>query len=111
MAKVTIENTREHDINLALSLDGGLVHQVVVPGAREDVEDRSKTIVGTAEVEEELIEATRKRSEVVEHYFSEGWLRVKKAKAATAPAAPVAPKPGTAPAAAAKPAGPTAPAK
>lgn len=110
MAKVTIENTREHDINLALSLDGGLVHQVVVPGAREDVEDRSKTIVGTAEVEEELVEATKQRSAVVAHYFDEGWLRVKKSKAATAPAAPAAPKPG-APAPAAKPVGPTAPAK
>lgn len=81
MAKIIIQNTREHDITLNLVTDKNEIVSTTIPGARQDPEDRTKFDFGEAEVESELIAAARKKSPVVNHYFDEGWLREKKAPA------------------------------
>jgi hypothetical protein len=80
MAKTQLENTREHDITLHL-VSKDQVASVTIPAARQNPDDRSKTINGTAEADAELVAATRKNHPVVKHYFSEGWLREVKSAA------------------------------
>ncbi|HQL09717.1 MAG TPA: hypothetical protein PLE35_08980 [Lentisphaeria bacterium] len=83
MAKITIENTREHDITIfatgeaifATGEDG--VVQVTVPGARQDPADKNKLVHGRAEADDAFITAAKKNP-VVTHYFEEGWLRIAK---------------------------------
>ena len=98
MSKTKIENTREHDIIVAVALPSGEITQVSVPAAKEqDKEDGTGTtmVPGVAEIEDEVLELAKEK-EVIQHYFNDGWLRIKKsggatktAKAAEAPAAPV----------------------
>ena len=75
MAKVILENTREHDITVHLQSKGGVISQVTVPGARQNPDNRNELIHGVAEVDGELIEGAKKASPVVAHYFEEGWLK------------------------------------
>lgn len=77
MAKILIENTREHDITLNAAGAEGVV-QVTVPGARQDANDKNKLVYGVAEADDALVEEAKK-SPVVAHYFKEGWLRLPKA--------------------------------
>ncbi len=76
MAKITLENTREHDISLAVVAAGGAT-QVTIPAARQDAADKNKLVNGSAEADDAFVTAARK-SPVVAHYFDEGWLRVAK---------------------------------
>lgn len=78
--KITIENTREHDIVINASSGSG-VTMAVIPAAKQDPEDRNKLIHGTALVEEALLEKASK-SPVVKHYFKEGWLLAKESEKA-----------------------------
>lgn len=74
MAKIILENTREHDITLnAVNNDGELV-QVIVPAARQSQTDKNEIINGQAEADDSVV-ASAKKNPVVAHYFSEGWLR------------------------------------
>lgn len=74
MAKVLIENSRDHDLVLSrMDKDNGIV-SVTIPGARQDPSDRNQVIKGLAEVEQEHIDLCTKASPVVKHYFEEGWL-------------------------------------
>ncbi len=76
MAKIILENSREHDITLSgLNSDGELV-QVTIPAARQDGNDRDTLINGIAEAEDDFVEAVTKKSAAVRHYFDEGWLVV-----------------------------------
>lgn len=78
MAKIILENHREHDITLAHEAG-----TLVVPAARDSATKKGETVPGVAEADDALIADLRKKSPVVEHYFAEGWLRVaKQAKAA-----------------------------
>lgn len=86
MAKILIENTREHDITVNVPGGAGEVVQVTVPAARQNPEDKSELINGRAEVDDSIIEAGR-QNPVVAHYFEEGWLRVVVSKPAAKPAA------------------------
>ena len=76
MAKIILENTREHDITLSVAGADGLV-QVTVPGARQDPTDKHKLVNGTAESDDDFV-AAAKKNPVVAHYFEEGWLRIAK---------------------------------
>lgn len=75
MALVKVTNTREHAIHL--NVNGTTL---LIPGKREDAEDRSKTINGSLMVDEEHVDAARKHH-TASKYFTEGWLRVPKAEA------------------------------
>jgi ParB-like chromosome segregation protein Spo0J len=74
MAKVLIENTREHDITLS-ALVKTVTVQATVPGARQNPDNRNELIHGVAEVDGELLDLAKKNSPVVQHYFDEGWLK------------------------------------
>lgn len=73
MAKVLIENTREHDITVS-ALVKSVTAQATVPGARQNPDNRNELIHGVAEVDSELLDIAKK-SPVVQHYFDEGWLK------------------------------------
>jgi hypothetical protein len=75
MAQVKVTNTREHAIHLNVNKQTFLI-----PGKREDPEDRSKTINGHLLIDEEHVEAAKKHK-VAGMYFKEGWLRVPKSGA------------------------------
>lgn len=79
MAKVLLENTREHDLTIS-ALVKGVVEQATVPGARQNPDNRNELIHGVASVDEELI-GIAKKNPVVSHYFSAGWLRTATKKA------------------------------
>lgn len=81
MAKVLLENTREHDITLALKSKDGVVHQVTIPGARQNPANRNELIHGVGEADSEHIDLAKKTSPVVAHYFEEGWLKTASKKA------------------------------
>lgn len=76
MAKITIENTREHDITINATGEDGVV-QVTVPSARQDPADKNKSVNGRADADDAFV-AAAKKSPVVAHYFEEGWLRIAK---------------------------------
>jgi hypothetical protein len=82
MAKVTIENTREHDIILAAQST-----TVTVPAARpnDNPDAKDKTIPGSIVMDDSFLKEAQK-SDVVKYYFSDGWLRQGQGKS---PAAPV----------------------
>jgi len=83
MAKTKIENTREHDIVLAVAKPGGEILSVTVPAAKEEIgPNGTEKINGVALVEDELLELAKDK-EVIQHYFNEGWLRAIKGKANT----------------------------
>ncbi len=73
MAKVTVENTREHDITINAHNKSGELVQVTIPAARQDAADKNKLVNGSAEVDDEFVAAAKKYA-VVKHYFEEGWL-------------------------------------
>lgn len=73
MAKVLIENTREHDITVS-ALVKNVTAQATVPGARQNPDNRNELIHGVAEVDSELLDIAKK-SPVVQHYFDAGWLK------------------------------------
>lgn len=81
MAKILLENTREHDITLALKDKSGVIQQVTIPGARQNPDNRNELIHGVGEAESEHVEAAKKSSPVVAHYFEEGWLKTASKKA------------------------------
>ncbi len=78
MGKITLENTREHDITINATGEDGVV-QVIVPGARQDPADKNKLVHGRAEADDAFVTAAKKHP-VVSHYFDEGWLRIAAAK-------------------------------
>lgn len=87
MAKVILENTREHDITLsALDTNGELV-QITIPSARQSTIDRDQLINGVAEADDSFIDAVTKKSKAVAAYFDEGWLVVATPSAAEKKAA------------------------
>lgn len=75
MAKVQVENLREHDITVHATNDDGVVGQVTVPAAKQNPDDRSELVPGVAEMDSAMLAAARRDSPVVRHYFEEGWLR------------------------------------
>jgi len=77
MAKIILENTREHDITLNVTAESGEWVQVTVPAARQSQADKNEIINGQAEADDSIVSAAKK-NQVVAHYFSEGWLRVAK---------------------------------
>lgn len=85
MAKVTILNRREHDINLQLKDENHEVHSVTVPAAKKHPEDAGTLVPGKADVDSELLE-TLKPNEVVKSYFEMGWLSFNKGRGAQAQA-------------------------
>lgn len=68
--KVTVENYREHDITIHMPNKAE-----TIPASRQDPEDHNKTIVGTAEIDGEFLDAATKHSTAVQQYFKNGWLR------------------------------------
>jgi len=56
MAKIILENTREHDITIFATGEDGVV-QVTVPGARQDPADKNKLVHGRAEADDAFITA------------------------------------------------------
>lgn len=81
MAKILLENSREHDITLHLQNKGGVIESVTIPGARQNPDNRNELINGVGEADGELVEAAKKASPVVKHYFDEGWLKTASKKA------------------------------
>lgn len=81
MAKILLENTREHDLTLHLSGKGGVIESVTIPGARQNPDNRNELIHGVGEADGDLVEAAKKASPIVKHYFEEGWLKPASKKA------------------------------
>ena len=82
MAKVILENTREHDITLsALDTNGELV-QITIPSARQSTVDREQLVNGVAEADDSFLDAVKQKSKAVAAYFDEGWLVVSTPSAA-----------------------------
>jgi hypothetical protein len=78
MAKVILENTREHDITLSALDDNGELVQVTIPGARQSETERDTLIPGVAEADDAFLDAAKKKSKAVAAYFDEEYLRVVK---------------------------------
>lgn len=87
MAKVILENTREHDITLSALDDNGELVQITIPSARQSTVDREQLVNGVAEADDSFIEAVTKKSKAVAAYFDEGWLVVSTPAAAEKKAA------------------------
>ncbi len=81
MAKILLENTREHDINLQLTDKSGVIQSITIPGARQNPDNRNELIHGVGEADSDLVDAAKKASPVVKHYFEEGWLKPASKKA------------------------------
>lgn len=79
MAKTILENTREHDITLNATNNDGELVQVTVPAARQSDNDKNVLVNGRVEVDDAFVGAAKK-SAVVKHYFSDGWLVTKTVK-------------------------------
>ena len=77
MAKIILENTREHDITLNVTGESGELVQVTVPAARQSPNDKNELVNGRAEADDSVVAAAKKNA-VVAHYFDEGWLRIAK---------------------------------
>lgn len=77
MAKIFLENTREHDITLNAANKDGELAQVTVPAARQSQTDKNEVMLGRIETDDAIV-AAAKKNPVVAHYFDEGWLRVAK---------------------------------
>ena len=77
MAKIILENTREHDITLNVTAESGELLQVTVPAARQSPNDKNELVSGRAEADDAIVTAAKKNP-VVSHYFDEGWLRIAK---------------------------------
>lgn len=77
MAKIILENTREHDITINVTAESGELLQVTVPAARQSATDKNETVAGRTETDDAIV-AAAKKNPVVAHYFDEGWLRVAK---------------------------------
>jgi hypothetical protein len=75
MAKIILQNNRTHDITIHLAGDNNLVSSVKIPAAKQNPEDREKIVPGKAEADADLVAAARKKFPVVNHYFTEGWLK------------------------------------
>lgn len=74
MAKVLLENTREHDLTISVSVKGVVTH-ATIPGARQNPNNRNELINGVGEVDSEVIDAAKKSSPVVAGWFDDGALR------------------------------------
>ena len=74
MAKVLLENTREHDLTISTSVKGVVTH-ATIPGARQNPNNRNELVNGIAEVDSELIDAAKKASPVVAGWFEDGALK------------------------------------
>ena len=75
MAKIKLQNTREHDITLSAFDKDNIQTTVTVPGGRDD--GKGGFTKGFAEADDSFVEAASK-SPVVAHYFDEGWLSIVK---------------------------------
>lgn len=85
MAKVLVRNTREHDIDLFATTKSGVADRVTIPAGAFNNEDKSVS-PGECLVDEEFLKAARSGSKAVQGMFAEGWLTVKTAAPAPAPA-------------------------
>ena len=105
MSKIEVKNNREHDITLAINLDGeGRIEQVTIPGSTQDPDDKSKWIPGSQYVDPEFIDLARAKSAVCDSYFAQGWLtEAEKRKVKAEPAPSKTPAPAPAPAKAPEP--------
>lgn len=86
MAKIQLENIREHEITISGLNDGGELVQITVPAARLSNGGTGDPIKGVAEADDAFVEAMRKKSPVVAHFFDEGWLTVAKTETGKAKA-------------------------
>lgn len=87
MAKIIIENTREHEISISGMDNNGELTQVTVPAARQHETDQVELVNGVAEADDAFVNAITKKSKAVQHYFDEGWLVVVKSSNAKQKAA------------------------
>lgn len=84
MAKVTIINTREHEITLSARDKNGVIRSVDIPRAKPDpVDPKEPLVFGTAEIEGELLGEAKKKPAVAA-YFDNGWLKIQKGAAGKA---------------------------
>ena len=74
MAKITLENTREHELSITGLDEDGNFTQVVIPAATQHPTNQGKFVNGTAEADGAFVAAMTKKSKVIQHYFDEGWL-------------------------------------
>lgn len=75
MAKIILENLREHEITIAGLDDSGELVQVIVPASRQNPNVPDEIVVGSAEADDTFVEAMRKKP-VVASYFDQDWLRI-----------------------------------
>lgn len=71
--KMVIENTQKMDLHLNVATKMEVKH-VTIPHAYPDKETKAM-VNGRAEVDGEIVAEARKRSEIVQTYFKNGWLR------------------------------------
>lgn len=74
MAKIKLENTREHEISICGIDENGELVSVTVPGARTSPTDKDEVINGSVEADDSFVDAIKAKSKAVQHYFDEGWL-------------------------------------
>jgi hypothetical protein len=86
MAKIQLENIREHDLTISGLNEAGELVQVSIPAARLSNGGTGDIIKGVAEADDAFVEAMRKKSPVVAHFFGEGWLTVAKTETGKAKA-------------------------
>jgi hypothetical protein len=104
MAKVTVKNFREHQIDLNLKDKDGTPITITIPALSKqpDEEGELQDVPGSVQIDEAVLTEARKNNAAIEAYFAEKYLRVLKAKAPannvdnpegdkTPPAAPPAP--------------------
>jgi hypothetical protein len=82
MAKIILENTREHEVSISGMDENGDLVQVTVPAARQHPTEQGEFINGVTEADDAFVNAIVKKSKAVAHYFEEGWLVVVKSAAA-----------------------------
>lgn len=82
MAKIIIENTREHEISISGMDENGDLVQVTVPAARQHPTEQGEFINGVTDADDAFVNAILKKSKAVQHYFDEGWLVIVKSAGA-----------------------------
>ena len=78
MAKIKLENTREHEITISGLDENGELVQVTTPGSRAHPTEQGQVVNGVTEADDAFIDAMTKKSKAVRHYFDEGWLVIVK---------------------------------
>jgi hypothetical protein len=86
MAKIIIENTREHEVSISGLNENSELVQVTVPSARQHPTEQGEFINGAVEADDAFVNAMKKKSKAVQFYFDEGWLVVVKSSGAKASA-------------------------